>query len=369
MTLFRRILLYYVLTLLGALGVVGYCSWVEFGNQLDRIRIGGLDAVSVNNAPLEEAIEVVLFAGVPAVLIGVIGGVVFVRRALRPIQVLTEALEKTDVSNLTDPVACSGNGDELDRMAAVFNRMKKRLDLSFTQSREFTLHASHELKTPLTVMHATLEQMLDGKDAAPSKERVTSMLEEVQRLSGIVGQLTFLARADAGLMESESEDLPLDELVRDLADETVILGSGGGISVKLTDCQPATVRGDRMRLRQLLLNLADNAVKYNQPGGTVEISLRLLEESAVCSITNTGPSLPSELAARVFDRFFRGDPSHNRNIEGSGLGLSIAKCIVEAHHGEISYEVLPDWRTRVSVSLPAFPAMDRSWPRKEDHTP
>lgn len=352
MTLFRRILLYYVLTLLGALAVIGYCSWVEFGNQVERIRVGGLEAVAVRNAPLEEAFELVLYAGVPAVLIGIIGGALFVRRSLRPIQTLTEALEKTDVTNLSDPVARSGNGDELDRMAAVFNQMKKRLDLSFTQSHEFTLHASHELKTPLTVMHATLEQMLDGKDEAPSKERVASLLEETQRLSGIVGQLTFLARADAGLMESESEEVPLDELVRDLADETVILGSGNSILVKLTECQPSTVRGDRMRLRQLLLNLADNAVKYNQPGGTVEISLRTMEKTTVFSITNTGLSLPPELAARVFDRFFRGDPSHNRNIEGSGLGLSIAKSIVEAHQGEISYEVLPDQRTRVAVTLP-----------------
>lgn len=355
MTLFRRILLYYVLTLLGALAVVGYWSWVEFGNQLERIRVGGLEAVSVSNAPLEEALELVLYAGLPAVLIGIIGGALFVRRSLRPIQVLTEALEKTDVTNLSDPVARSGNGDELDRMAAVFNGMKQRLELSFTQSREFTLHASHELKTPLTVMHATLEQMLDGRDEAPSKERVASLLEETQRLSGIVGQLTFLARADAGLMESESEDVALDELVHDLADEMAILGSGSEISVKLAECQPVTIRGDRMRLRQLLLNLADNAVKYNQPGGAVEISLRLMENRAVFTITNTGQTLAPELVARVFDRFFRGDPSHNRNIDGSGLGLSIAKSIVEAHQGEISYQVLPDRKTRVSVSLPAHP--------------
>lgn len=355
MTLFRRILLYYVLTLLGALAVVGYCSWVEFHNQLDRIRHGGLEAVTEQDTPLEEAIEVVIFAGLPAVFAGVIGGVVFVRRSLRPIQVLTEALENTDATNLSEPVARSGNGDELDRMAAVFNRMKKRLDLSFTQSREFTLHASHELKTPLTVMHATLEQMLAGKDS--SADRVAALLEEVQRLSGIVGQLTFLARADAGMLDTAGDPVPLHELIRDLADESAILGSGASITVNLKQCRPITIPGDRMRLRQLLLNLADNAVKYNQPGGTVEIALRMEGKTATIEMINTGPSLPPNLAARVFERFFRGDPSHNRMIEGSGLGLSIAKSIVQAHHGSIRYVALPDGRNRMSVNLPLEVAM------------
>ena len=354
MTLFRRILLYYVLTLAGSLVVVGYCSWVEFGNQIDRIRNGGLEAIAVRNAPFEEAMEVVLYAGLPAVLLGVIGGVVFVRRSLRPIQHLTEALEKTDVTNLSDPVARSGNGDELDRMAAVFNGMRKRLALSFTQATEFTLHASHELKTPLTVMHSTLEQMLAGKCSSdPTGERIASLLEEVQRLSEIVGQLTLLARADAGLLNTVAESVKLHELVRDLADEAAILGAGSGISVELATCEPATIRGDRMRLRQLLLNLADNAVKYNQRGGTVEMSLCMRNGIAVLMISNTGLPLPPELAGRVFERFFRGDPSHNRAIEGSGLGLSIAKSIVEAHRGDIRYEILPDRRTQVTVNLPA----------------
>lgn len=350
MTLFRRILLFYVLSLLGALALLGYCSWLEFHNQLDLIRNRGLKAVAEKETPLEEAIEVVLYAGLPTILVGVISGVVFVRRSLKPIQVLTEALENTDATNLSEPVARSGNGDELDRMAAVFNHMKERLDLSFTQSREFTLYASHELKTPLTVMHATLEQMLAGEDSSP--DRIASLLEEVQRLSSIVGQLTFLARADAGMMDAAQEVVPLHDLIRDLADETAILGSTSSITVKIRECEPITIPGDRMRLRQLLLNLADNAVKYNHPNGTVEIALRLENDAAIIEVINTGSTLTPDLAARVFERFFRGDPSHNRMIEGSGLGLSIAKSIVEAHQGSIRYKVLSDRRNSVSVNLP-----------------
>ncbi|MCX6876034.1 MAG: ATP-binding protein [Verrucomicrobia bacterium] len=357
MTLFRRILLYYVLTLSGSLAVVGFCSWVEFGNQLERIREGGVEAIAIHNGPLEEAMEIVLYAGLPAILIGVISGMVVLRRALRPIQALTAVLEQTDVTNLAEPVPGSGNGDELDRMTAVFNRMKHRLGRSFTQASEFTLHASHELKTPLTIMHGTLEQMLT--EAGPGTrdgERVASLLEEVQRLSTIVGQLTFLATADAGLLDPANEAVALHELVSDLADEAAILASGGGIAVTLTACEPVMIRGNRMRLRQLLLNLADNAVKYNQAGGKVEISLTTRRNEAVFHISNTGPTLRPMLVERVFERFFRGDAAHGRAVEGSGLGLSIAKSIVEAHHGEIRYEVPPAGRTQVTVTLPVEPA-------------
>ena len=354
MTLFRRILLYYVLSLAGTLVLVGVFSWVEFGNQIERVAQGGIDAVTTRNGPLEEALEIVMYAGLPAGIIGLIGGLLLVHRALRPIQKLTEALEQTDVSNLSEPVPRSGNGDELDRMTVVFNHMKERLGLSFTQAREFTLNASHELKTPLTILHGALEQMVTREDASePERERAATLLEEIQRLSSIVGQLSFLARADAGLLPAAREALNLHELVHDLAEETAILATGSNITVSLSDCQPVVVPGDKMRLRQLLLNLADNAVKYNERSGSIEMSLRKRGDEAVLTIINTGPVLPAELSARVFERFFRGDLAHNSATEGSGLGLSIAKSIVEAHQGTIRYEVRPDGRTEVTVTLPA----------------
>lgn len=351
MTLRRRILLYYSVTLSLSLVIVGFWSWFEFNEQRDEALLGGAEA-ALKHDPLEETFEIILYGGLPAILLGIIGGGLLMSRALRPIEQLTEALEKTDVSNLANPVPRSGNGDELDRMTAVFNRMKERLGLSFTQTREFTLNASHELKTPLTVIHGTLEQMATNEQAAEvDRERAASLLEEVQRLSSIVGQLSFLARADAGLLPTARESVALDDLVRDLAEETMILASGAKISVTLGECQPVSVSGDKMRLRQLLLNLADNAVKYNERGGSIEMSLVRQNDDAVFTITNTAPALPAELRARVFERFFRGDLAHNSATEGSGLGLSIAKSIVEAHQGGIRYDVLPDGLTQVVVTL------------------
>lgn len=355
MTLFRRILLYYVVTLSASLVLVAASSWVEFDNQLDLIRQGDITALA-DESPLEETLEIVLYAGLPAVLLGVVSGMIALRPALRPIKQLTAALEQTDVSNLAEAVPRSGNGDELDRLAAVFEGMKERLGRSFTQTREFTLHASHELKTPLTIIHGTLEQMLAVETpGSTAGERLASLLEEIQRLSGIVSQLSFLAGADAGLLENPHEPVALHDLAADLADETAVLGSAAGVSVTLAGCVPATVSGDRMRLRQLLLVLADNAVKYSPPSAGVEISLFVRQELAVFRITNPGPALPPDARTRVFERFFRGNPAHNRAIDGSGLGLSIAKSIVDAHQGEITYEVLADGRTEVTVNLPLRP--------------
>ena len=196
MTLRRRILLYYSVTLAIALLVVGYWSWYEFVEQRDIALQGGAAAVRMES-PLVETAEVLLWGGLPAIALGIFFGFLFIGRALHPIGDLTQELERTNASNLSDPVKRSGNGDELDRMARVFNDMKQRLGVTFTQTREFTLNASHELKTPLTIMHSTLEEMLGATETPEShRERVTSMLEEVQRLSTIVGQLSFLARAE-----------------------------------------------------------------------------------------------------------------------------------------------------------------------------
>lgn len=352
MTLRRRILLYYSITVSLSLVIVGYWSWFEFDEQRNEAVSGGAEA-ALKHDPLEETLEIILYGGLPAILLGIIGGGLLMRRALRPIEELTEALEKTDASNLEEPVTRSGNGDELDRMSAVFNAMKQRLGISFNQAREFTLHASHELKTPLTIMHGTLEQMLEDKSTpATQRDRTATMLEEVQRLATIVGQLAFLAKADAGQLSIAHESVALDALVNELVEDTQMLAASANITVTLVQCDPVKVSGDRMRLRQLLLNLADNAVKHNQPNGSITLSLRAQDQHAVFEITNTGPVLAPELRARVFERFFRGDAAHGTTVEGSGLGLSIAQSIIQAHGGSIIMAATADDRTSITLRLP-----------------
>lgn len=353
MTLHRRILTFYTSTLVLAIAIITFWSWFEFREQRNIVLDEGVEAVK-RESPFVEALEILAVGGIPALLIVIIGGHWLMNRALSPIGHLTDELENTDATNLSRPVARTGNGDELDRMAAVFNDMKTRLEASFTQAREFTLHASHELKTPLTILHGTMEQMLTEPSLPPAQqERIASMLEEVQRLSVVVGQLAFLAKADAGQLENASANVPLHELVRELSEDLSLLSSASGITVTVERNEPVQVRGERMRLRQLLLALGDNAVKYNVEGGSIAVSLCREGVQACFQITNTGPVLRPELRARVFDRFFRGDASHNHAVEGSGLGLSIAQSIAKAHHGFLDFEVLSDDRTRVTLRLPA----------------
>jgi signal transduction histidine kinase len=168
-----------------------------------------------------------------------------------------------------------------------------------------------------------------------------------------VDGLTLLAKADAGLIDLKMERVPLDELVRDSFADAQILAQPMGLKVELAACEPMVVQGDANRLRQLLLNLADNAVKYNQRGGTVSMSLHRADSSAEFAISNTGPGIAPESLPRVFDRFFRGDQAHSNNgVDGCGLGLSIAKWIVSAHKGVIRIESTPDKLTTVMVRLP-----------------
>ena len=302
---------------------------------------------------LAETLRIVLWCGVPAALFALAGGWFLMRRAMSPVTALTTATEQINDSNLSRQIPRSCNGDELDRLTEVFNAMTARLDGSFQRIREFTLHASHELKTPLTVLHCELETALtDNNLPASQRERFFSQLDEIQRLTKIVDGLTLLTKADAGQIQLRCEPIQLDEIVRDVFADALILARPENISVALTVCEPTMIRGDKHRLRQFLLNLADNAIKYNHPAGTVEIAMRCVDENAELKISNTGDGITPEVLPKVLDRFFRGDASHNNAVDGCGLGLSIAQWIVSAHGGSLNIESVPHKLTTITVRLP-----------------
>ena len=350
MTIRTRLNLWYAAILGVALLVMGGLSYNEF--ILEKRHP---DPKERNDAAhdVEDLVYILGVTVLPAVALGLAGGWWLARQALAPVAALTQAAEKIHERNLGDKIPRTGNGDELDRLTEVFNAMTTRLAGSFQRIREFTLHASHELKTPLTVMHGELETALQEANLTPAqRERYASQLDEVQRLTKIVDGLTLLARADAGLIPLEFDAVQLDELVRESFADAQILAQSSQIEVKLATCEPVQVRGDRHRLRQLLLNLVDNAVKYNVAQGRVTMGLFGSGQMAELVITNTGPGIPPEILPRVFDRFFRGDPAHNSALDGSGLGLSIAHWIVTAHNGQIKIESVPSQQTTVTVRLP-----------------
>src|SRR5579862_5279200 len=301
----------------------------------------------------EEIVDYFLWIGAPAVVLSIAGGWWLMRKSLTPVATLTEAAQRITERNLGEQLPRTNNGDEFDRLTEVFNEMTARLNISFNRIREFTLHASHELKTPLTVLCGETETALRDESLSPAeRERLVSQLDELHRLARIVDGLTLLAKADAGQVDLKFEAVGLDELVRDNFADAQILADPQHIQVELAGCEVLKVRGDRHRLRQLLLNLADNAVKYNQPHGRVKMGLRRTDGMAEFTIANTGAGISPEALPRIFDRFYRGDLAHSHTMDGCGLGLSIAQWIVSAHHGTIQIESAPSPLTTVTVRLP-----------------
>ncbi len=348
MTIRTRLTFWYAGILIVSLLIIGLGTYREIDEQLRHEH---------RREPTEHAIgetsEMVLQVGLPAILLGLLGGWWLTRRALGPVKKLTDAITKIHERNLRDPLPCSGNGDELDQLTKGFNDTLARLDDSFKRVHEFTLHASHELKTPLTILCGEAETA-SRDESLPSaeRERAASQLDELRRLARIVDGLTLLAKADAGQVALKLEPLRFDELVREAFADTQILAESQDIKVELKNCDEISVRGDRHRLRQLLLNLADNAVKYNQPQGGVAMNLRRADGFAEFTIANTGAGIPLEILPRVFDRFFRGDPAHSQAVDGCGLGLSIAQWIVSAHGGTIRIDSAPGKWTTVNMRLP-----------------
>src|SRR5207249_10963581 len=214
-----------------------------------------------------------------------------------------------------------------------------------------------ELRTPLTVMKGETELALRRPRSAEDYQRVReSSLEEIDRMTRIVDELLFLSRADLGEVKLESIPVRLDTLVEDIHRQATLLGQEHDVQVTLGTVTPATVQGDELRLRELLLNLVDNAVKYSRPGGKVEIALLREGAAARLSVTDQGIGMTPEEMGRIFDRFYRTDAARTHAKKGTGLGLSICKWIAEAHHGRIEVQSQVGEGSRFTVVLPVTPS-------------
>lgn len=349
MTLRQRVALHYGVALLVLLSLVIGLTYHEVATER-RLRkvLGDANESEVQQRKL---FDMAVFSIVPLVLIGAWW---FTRRSLRPLSALAESVERIQPNEPLQPLPRSHNRDEVDRLTEVFNSMTARLHGSSQQIREFTLHASHELKTPLTIMRVQLETRLQDRKSlsAADVEWLECELNEVMRLSGIVDSLTLLTKGEAGQVNIERNPVQLDELVRESFDDAGIMAEPEGVKVTLAQCEAVVISGDRHRLRQLLLNLMDNAVKYNRPGGSVVMALRRRNGMAEIEITNTGDGIPPELLPQVFERFVRGDEARSRAIQGCGLGLTICRWIVQSHGGTIR---LSSDATKTTTALVRFP--------------
>lgn len=298
-----------------------------------------------------------LIAGPVVLLIAAAGGWWIARRALRPVESIVLSAERITARRLEQRLPVPAANDELRRLTNVLNHMIDRLAGSFRQAMRFTADASHELKTPLTIIRGELETALrEGGFSHPQEKLLVNLLEETERLSRITEGLLLLSRADAGHLEIEPRPIDLASLLHDLLEDAEILAAPWEISIEHEVPPSAPLHGDPNFLRQLLLNLIDNAIKYNERAGVVKVRLDRAGEHWVIHVGNTGPGIPEANEAHVFDRFFRGDKSRHRGRSGHGLGLSICREIARAHSGDIEIDVAKAGWTEFRVWLPAEPA-------------
>lgn len=345
MTLRSKLWIWYMLMLGSGLLVVCFGLFYEILIEGHPIYEGWRDIVK----------EVTIWTGVPALFL-IFGGLVWLkmmRNSLEPLTRLTAAARSLTAGQQPVPVEPSGQKDELDELADAFNSMAARMNDSFARVRDFSLHASHELKTPLSILRNEMETALRVESLTiPQRDRILSQLEEIQRLARIVDSLAFLTTADSGLQRSEHHRVSFDGLVLEVFEDVSVLARERGLEVSIEGVDSYAVRGDRNKLRQMLLNLADNALKYCNPGGRIWFKLERMDARVRLSIINTGPGLPTDLQPHVFDRFFRGDSARSRKVDGCGLGLAIVRSVVELHEGEVRFHSIPDDRTTVTVELP-----------------
>ncbi len=325
------------------------------GSLLYIIQVGtSMDSVEET---LNRLLLVLLVSMPIALAVSLAGGWFMAGRALRPVDAITLAAQRIAGGDLTQRLTVPASADEIGRLTKTFNDMIDRLETSFRQIRQFSSDASHELRTPLTVMKGETELALRRpRETDDYKVVLESNLEEIDRMTRIVDELLFLSRADMGEVKMERLPVPLDTLVEDLHRQASLLGQERDIQVVLRTTAPAVVLGDELRLRELFLNLLDNAVKYSRPGGTVDIALTIEQTHARVSVTDHGIGIAQEDQSRIFDRFYRTDEARAHTKKGTGLGLAICAWIVESHRGRIEVQSKVGEGSTFTVMLPLAPA-------------
>jgi heavy metal sensor kinase len=295
-----------------------------------------------------------LSIGAPlALLVAGFGGWWLAGRALAPVARMTREAGSIGIERLQERIDVPETADEIQRLAVTLNAMLDRLQRGVEDKRRFAADASHELRTPLAVMRAELDVTLrDVNLPADARDALESAREEVERMRSIVENLLTLARADDGSLELLREPVDLAAVTQAVAEDASVLAEPLHV-VLVTDGPSATVPGDRARLEQVVMNIVSNAIRYSPQDGTVTVRTWEGDGGAGCTINDDGPGVSPELAARIFDRFVRGDAARS-NDGGSGLGLAICNEIVTAHGGRIWLDARPGAGGSFSFWLPGI---------------
>lgn len=317
---------------------------------------------------VNEAREKLLLVMASSAFVGVLGscilGMWLSGKALRPIERITEAASKiAQADDLSTRLEWDGPMDELGRLTNVFNGMMGRLQDLFSVQQRFVADVSHELRTPLTAIRGNLDLM---KRYGVDDESLEAIESEAERMSRMVNDLLLLARADYGGLTLELEPIDVDTIVIEAHQQAKILAKDRDIVISIDHFEPARIAGHVDRMKQLLLNLVGNAIKFTPDGGRISLSLRQSNGKAILQVKDTGIGISPEDTKHIFDRFYQADKSRFRMGDSSGLGLAIAKWIVEAHHGTISVESEVG---KGSIFTVEIPVLDDSRPTDDDDQP
>lgn len=304
---------------------------------------GVLLTAAVDEGPLRSTLrtlEVILLLGLLAALaLAAFGGFATAGRLLKPVAVITGKAEKISAESLSARLPVEDPRDEFGRLAVVINVMLGRLEDAFERLKRFTADASHELRTPLTVIRSVGEVALqEDLDAGAYRDRIGSMLEEVDRLTRLVDSLLLLTRADSGHITLGRKETDVVHLVRRAAEDMRVLAEEKDQKLSLALGGPGVLRVDEATLRLALVNLLDNAIKYTPRSGTITVRTKMRGDEFLVEVADTGPGIAAEQRDRIFDRFYRVDKDRSGPGAGAGLGLSIARWAVEANGGRIELE-------------------------------
>jgi len=304
---------------------------------------------------LEEFSSVLLVALPLALVLAGFGGFALARKALAPIDAMAHQAERISAERLSERLPIENPEDELGHLARAFNATLARLEAAFDQLRRFTADASHELRTPLTAIRSVGEVALQvPKSATEYRDVIGSMLEETDRLTRLVDSLLTLSRADAGHIQVQRTDISLLGLAQEASSLVEVLAEEKRQRISVEGDPTLIVSGDRVILRQALVNLIDNAIKYSP--GEAEILVRVgagKDSQLIVEVVDRGPGVPREHRSRIFDRFYRVDSARSREWGGAGLGLAIARWAVEIHGGQITVQSVEGQGSTFRVALPS----------------
>jgi len=300
---------------------------------------------------LRDNLFTILIISAPLLLLlTVLGGYIILSRALTPVKNVVQTARRITTEDLSLRIESNNRKDEIGQLITTLNQMIARLDHSVQQIKKISSDASHDLKTPITVIRGEIEIALRNERSKEEyKNTLVSVAEEARKMDQLINNLLFLSRIEARQHPLPKKSIQLDEILLEAFEKTQQLAISKGLRYIITQMDTVLIQGDAVMIKRLMVNLFDNAIKYTPPAGEVRISLIKKGEQIVLEIKDTGIGIPEEDLSRIFDRFYRVDQSRSQEIEGSGLGLSIVKKISELHNARIMVTSMKDRGTTFNI--------------------